>query len=970
MPSVPHITRIRRRRWNKYHNTKTQRGGLVLALLVSISFVLLIFGVTFFYSLATQNLPSLETLPLLIEPPGGLLLQATRFYDRSGEHVIHTVENPAVSERRYYHLGTQAEVQESDDFIHPNLVSATIAISDPTFWSNPGFSFQGTQANTHNTLAQKLVSDLILWDEVPGFWRSIRERLLAAQITERVGREKVIEWYLNSTDFGNLAYGVGAATQVYFGKSPAQLNLAEAAILAAVAESPALNPHDAPQAAIERGKVVLDALLGQGLITPQAAAQAKATRVTFRDPEPSKNVLAPAFIHLAWEHLSIDLPIERVQRGGFQIITTLDYDLQTQASCTTQVHLSRIQTQNGLNPEATSLDESPAACPASQLLATLSFDAQTLPTDLSANVMVLDPHNGQILALVSSSPPRSETSPTTPRPSGSLTTPFIYLTAFTRGFSPASLVWDIPTESGAQEREYQGPIRLRQALANDYLIPAEQTINQIGAENVLQTARQVGLTSISFDLSDQNTSSCPECSLILQGGEISLVEAVQAFGVFANQGTLVGLSANSLDQTGLEPLLPLTILDVQEPTQRAWLAEVAVKNRPVISNQLAYLMTDMLSDEAARWESMGHPNPLEIGRPAGAKMGETASGKDVWTVGFTPQLVVGVWMGLPSGIEGPNLPPKVASSLWHAVIQYATQEVPADSWKPPPGITSMDVCDPSGMLPTLQCPTIVTEVFLSGQEPTQPDTLYKTYQVNRETGRLATVFTPPELIEERIYLNIPPEASLWAESIGLETPPEIYDVLYEPSLLPEAQIQSPQTFETLSGLVTIQGTAGGSDFDSYRLQAGEGLNPSGWIVVQEDTATIVENGALGRWDTSGLNGLYALQLIVLRTNQRVDTTTIQVTIDNQPPDVSIPYPLDGDTFTTDQAPSLTFLVQAGDNLGLARVEYLMDGSLVASQIQPPFAYPWQTRAGKHVLTVKATDQAGNSSEASITFTVE
>jgi hypothetical protein len=141
-------------------------------------------------------------------------------------------------------------------------------------------------------------------------------------------------------------------------------------------------------------------------------------------------------------------------------------------------------------------------------------------------------------------------------------------------------------------------------------------------------------------------------------------------------------------------------------------------------------------------------------------------------------------------------------------------------------------------------------------------------------------------------------------------------------------------------------------------------------VVQEDTPQPVESGNLGTWDTAGLNGLYALQLIVLREDQQVDTTTLQVTIDNVPPETEIPYPEDGDTYSQSDYPTLTFLVQANDNLGLEKVEFYLDANPLASQTQPPYAYPWASETGKHVLTIRATDRAGNTSQTSVTFTVE
>lgn len=974
MPSIPHITRIRRRRWHKYHNTTIQRGGLGIALLISLSILVIFLGLPSLYIFAIRDLPSPELISLLLEQPDGFLMQPTRFYDRSGVYLIHTVENPAIQERQYLPFGIDDEKRGTKETLPTTLISATIAISDPTFWSNPGFSIRGISEDLHDTIAQKLVMDMLLRDEPASILRDIRERVLAAQIVHNYGREKAMEWYLNNTDYGNLAYGVQAAAQVYFGKAASQLNLSEVAILAAVGESPELNPFDSPLTALERGKIVIEAMAGQGLITEEQATAAKNIGVTFQEPILSENTLAPAFISLAWEQLSRTIPVDQLKRGGFEITTSLDYNLQIQTSCTTRFHLERI-----IDEGESSITNAVESCPGAQLLPTLNLDRDSsgnpfFGNDLSANVLVFDPTTGQVLALVAESPTLHATEWIEPHPPGSLMTPFIYLTAFTRGFNPASLVWDIPLDEPGLPVQitdlYEGPLRLRNALANDHLIPAIRVLQQIGLENVLQTIRQLGMSSLSIDLQNPAFNECPECQFVLASDEITLIDAAQAFGVLANQGFLVGQPSGRIHTEALEPLEAISVLNVIDSTNRDGSFATYAQTRPVITNQLAYLMTHILSDETARWSTLGHPNPLEIGRPVGAKIGRTADGANVWTVGYTPQLVVGVWTGIPSQDENLQLPTRVASTLWHAIIQSATQDVPAEDWQMPAGITTLDVCDPSGMLPTLQCPTVVSEVFLSGQEPTQPDTLYQSYQINKETHRLATVFTPPSLIEERIFLNVPPDASAWAESVGLETPPETYDVIYTPVMVPDAEIKYPSMFGTIHGLVTIQGSASGEDFISYRLQAGEGLNPSGWTVVEEDRVRPVVNGILGTWDTKNLNGLFALQLIVLRENQRVDTTTVQVTLDNLPPVVNITYPGEGDTFTSRVDKTITILVEASDNYGIEKIEYKIDNRLAITQIQPPYAYPWQSEPGNHTLSVTVTDRAGNSTSDSVTFLVK
>ena len=210
-------------------------------------------------------------------------------------------------------------------------------------------------------------------------------------------------------------------------------------------------------------------------------------------------------------------------------------------------------------------------------------------------------------------------------------------------------------------------------------------------------------------------------------------------------------------------------------------------------------------------------------------------------------------------------------------MQIASQSVPRTGWTAPADVSVINVCDPSGMLPTSECPNLVSEVFLNGNEPIQPDNLYRKVAVNRETGLLATVFTLPQLVEERVYLVVPPEARSWAESTGLEIPPSTYDVIQPPQINPNVTITSPELFTEVSGNVKITGTAAGENFVSYRVLAGQGLNPQQWIQIAEGNQPVT-NDVLASWDTTGLSGLYAVQLQVVRNDQRVDTAIIQVTV--------------------------------------------------------------------------------------------
>jgi hypothetical protein len=274
------------------------------------------------------------------------------------------------------------------------------------------------------------------------------------------------------------------------------------------------------------------------------------------------------------------------------------------------------------------------------------------------------------------------------------------------------------------------------------------------------------------------------------------------------------------------------------------------------------------------------------------------------------------------------------------------------------------------MLPTPECPAVVNEIFLTGNEPVQFDTLYRKLQINRETGLLATVFTPPELVEERVYLLVPPEAQEWARLVGdLPTPPQAFDVIQaETTSSSDGHISSPAMFAYVRGLVEINGSAGGDGFEVYRLQVGQGLNPQRWLQVGQDTQNPVADGELGIWDTQGLSGLYALQLLVIFQDQRVQTQVVQVTVDNQPPQVILLNPTDGQEIPLSSR-GVILQAQVSDDLAIQSAEFFIDDQRVSTLTQAPFTLTWQGRTGVHTLRVRATDQAGNSSQSEVSFRI-
>jgi len=986
---------MRRRLDRKGSSYPGRRSGLSCSLLLSLFVAINGLFAAVFYAQLTRDLPSVEVLPALLQPPLGQNLEPTRLYDRSGRHILLTLQNPAAAESHYLPVERSSTPAEgSQDAFASTLISATLATSDPGFWSHTGYTLAGLTTGGHPTLAQRLASDLLLEDESPGIRRSLRERFLAAQMTTRYGRTQVLEWYLNSAYYGRQVYGADGAARAYLNHSASDLSLAQAALLAAVAEAPALNPHDALQASLERQQLVLDQMLKQGWITPGQAESARQETLAFRSAEPLDRSLAPAFTRLALEQLSKTIPRARLERGGMRVLTTLDYDLQQQADCAAVVQLARLRDPHTDNRSASTLSGTP--CEASRLLPAIVM-AGNSPASfgaLYAGVMVQDPQSGQILALVGDTQPNIDPGRKPGFQAGSLLTPFVYLAAFTHGMGPASLMWDVPlivspADTGQMiattmpveyspsienfNGKFQGPVSLRTALANDYRVPVVSVLQTVGVENVRRTFQSLGLR---WQNSEVAPGSGASDLLPWEETYLTLVDASQAYSTLANSGVQVGMVVDSKENTQAgdpNALEPYTILKVEDTAGRLVWESGLPQQKPVLTPQLAYLTTNILADEAARWSSLGHPNTLEVGFPAAAKLGQTLDGLDTWAAGYTQQRTVTAWIGLrpyevqpEAGLEA-RLDPRAAAGLWRAILQYASRGLPVRDWPAPPGISRITVCDPSGQLPTSVCPKTVGEVFLAGSEPTQYDSLYQAVQVNRETGRLATVFTPPELIDEIVYLSIPPQAQEWSRQAGLSTPPEDYDVLQlSEAGSPDVSLSAPPMFANVRGEVTLKGSAAGEGFAFYRIQVGQGLNPSSWMQVGEEATLPRTNSTLAVWNTAGLNGLYAIQLQVVRKDRQMETSTLQVTVDNTPPAVDILYPLENESLS---GKTITFLAEATDDLALADVIFYLDGKPLHTLNTPPYALPWTAKPGAHTLVVRAVDQAGNPVEAEVKFEV-
>jgi membrane carboxypeptidase/penicillin-binding protein len=917
------------------------RGGFGCGSIAVILMAASLFLLGTAYMSLTSDLPSVAQLPYLLDPERGFLMQPTRLYDRTGEKLLLVLENPGIP-RRYLPIDPGYP-----QHISPYLVQVTLALYDPFFWSHPGFLWEDIYKPQPQTIPERLVDDLLLKDESPGLRRALRMRLLSAQLVSAYGRSQVLEWYFNSVYYGHLAYGADSAARLYLGKSASQLNLYEAALLAPIAEAPALNPLDTPGAALDRQDSALNHLLTMGIINVDERVEAIKNPLELVQVVPEPAQIAPAFNRMVLEQLITRYGRSQVERGGLRVITSLDYELQLQFVCTTQFQLMRL---NGIAGQPGL--PGGRACDAARLLPALPPDASIIESPLISSGVLLDLENGQILALLGDSSASDQSAELAGRQPGSLLSPFVAMAGFARGISPSTLVWDIPAAYTADESPnpdgiYHGPQRLRIALANDFLLPISQLLSQIGPMNVWRLVEPMGL---SLD----NTAQSEE--LLFGGGSVSPLDLAQAYSIFARQGIQIGEPRGRDNR-----LKPVMLLHVEDPAGHAWLEEPPLNQQAVISQPLAYLVNHVLSDEPARWPSLGYPNPLEIGRPAAAKVGRAGGGREVWALGYTPQLLAVVWLG--SDNSDLQLDPKMAASIWHAVMQHAVRDLPFSGWQTPAGINRMVVCDPSGLLPSATCPTTVDEVFLSGSEPVEVDTLFQVVQINRETGRLATVFTPLEMIDQQTYMSVPPEAQSWAQSAGILQPPVDYDSLRAPQSSPLANISAPASFLNVNEVVIVRGTAAGEGFESYRLQVGEGLNPRTWLQIEEPVTRPVQNGILGRWDTRGLDGLYALRLLVIYADRQVETAVIQVTVDNRSPQVQILYPEVGQIFSYPIKKNINLQVDVQENIEISRVEWFIDGILVGQTRQAPHILSWSGTLGEHQLTVKAIDTAGNTGES-------
>ncbi|MEO7910743.1 MAG: transglycosylase domain-containing protein, partial [Roseiflexaceae bacterium] len=717
-------------------------------------------------------------------------LGSTRILDRRGQ-LLYALPDPL--------SGQQRPIALQD--IPLALRQATIAVEDAGFYQNPGVELSGILRAAWldlqsgalvaggSTITQQLARGFLLEPELAQqrtLDRKLREAVLALKLNAGYSKDDILALYLNQTYYGGMSYGVEAAARHYFGKPARDLDLAESALLAGLPQAPSrYNPLAERAAAQARQSDVLDAMANAGYLLPAEASRAKAEPLQFATentenrnssapssvrsvPSVAQNgrMRAPHFVQYVLGLLDAQLGPEVVARGGLTVTTTLDVGLQDAAQ-----ELLRRQV----------------------LLLATPRDGGPDHRVRNGAVVVLDPSSGAILTMVGSpnfDDPASQgqvNAALARRQPGSAIKPLTYAAALERGWTPASTILDIPTTFQTREgrpyapqnydRAYHGPLALREALATSSNVAAVRVLDSIGIPALLDISKRLGITT----LGDPGSSSRYGLSLTLGGGEVTPLELTAAFGAFANGGrkvtpysivSITNAQGFSLIDEGRKTKDERSALVGGSSVPSSIVHRPSSEEQQVLSPQIAFLISDILSDRYARMHAFGTLSALDIDRPAAAKTGTTSDWRDNWTVGYTPDRVVGVWVGNAdgqpmeaiSGVSG-------AGPLWHDVMLAAHRGLPPRQFARPDGIVETMICAEGGLLPTPSCPATRRERFLVGSEPHQPDASHVALQIDTQLGCRAPVGYPADRVITRVFRVLPPEAESWVVAAGLPSVP-------------------------------------------------------------------------------------------------------------------------------------------------------------------------------------------------------
>ena len=807
------------------------------------------------YAYVSARLPSAQELTVRANT-----FESTKIYDRNGV-LLYEVFDPTGGRRTVVRL----------ERIPLQVRQALIATEDPTFYENPGFNIlsilrafwqnlrQGDIVSGASTITQQLVKNLYLSPEV-SFQRKIKEAILATEITRRFSKDQILEIYLNRVYYGNMAYGIGTAAEVYFNKTVDELTLAEGALLVGIQQGPALyDPYINLGGAKMRQGVVLDLMVKRGYLTRDEARKAQTEELHFA---PRRiEMKAPHFVVYVREQLEAQYGTELVDRGGLRVYTTLDMKLQEEAERIVRAKIAEVQ----------------------------EFDAS------NAALVALNPQDGQILAMVGSADFYNNDIDgqvnvcLSLRQPGSSIKPINYAAAFERGWTASTFIMDIRTEfpDGANppyvpknfDDKEHGPVLVRGALARSLNIPAVKTLQFVTLSGMLEMAHRLGVQSLNR----------PDygLSLTLGGGDVTMLELAAAYCAFANGGHRVK---------------PVPILRVEDSRGRR-IAEASLAPGPqVLDPRHAFLLTSILSDKEARLPTYGPNNALELSRPAAAKTGTTDDYRDAWTIGYTPDLVTGVWVGNSSGKPMKRIyGGRAAAPIWHDFMEEALQGTPAHEFLMPDGMESAEICPVSGKLRGDKCPPAVKEIFVAGTAPTLPCDIHTDVRLCSVSGKRAGEFCPSNIVYTQYNEVYPVEYRAWAEAQGKPQPPS--DPCDVHTRAPHVEITEPQDGSMLQGIVPILGSARMDDMHHYEVQLGIGDNPFSWMLLQQQSV-VLENGVLAAWNTWEIDsGVYSLRVVALdRHGNSAASPAVRVVVVNPTPTVT---PTPTATATPTQTPEPT-----------------------------------------------------------------
>jgi 1A family penicillin-binding protein len=809
--------------------------GLILGLLAMLFAGLVAAAVGLgIYAYYAGNLPLPEELHARANR-----FKTMRLLDRNGA-LLYEVIDPTGGRRR---LASYSELPE-------HLVDAVVATEDASFFSNPGFSLQaivralianlraGGIAQGASTITQQLVKMTFLTDEQT-LERKVKEAILAAEITRRYSKEEILEIYLNEAYLGNLSYGVAAAAETYFRKDVSQLTLDESALLAGMLQSPpSYDPYTQPEDARGRRDTVLRLMLYQSSIT--MAEFDEAVRAPIIVAPLRIEMKAPHFVMMVRQELEARYGSEQLYSSGWDVYTTLDLPLQREAE---------------------------------RLVAEGVADL----ADVGANngaLVALDPANGDVLALVGSADFWSEAiqgqvnMAARPRQPGSSIKPFVYLVALERGWSPATMVMDVtqsfpdlpgqPYIPTNYDHQQWGAMSLRTALANSRNIPAVGALNLLGPSSLTSVAQRLGISNAA--------NWTPGLALALGAGEAPLLDMTAAYAVLANEGRAV---------------TPRLIGRIADRQGRLVTQDPPAAPRQLVDPRLAFMLTDILDDDQARQRAFGANNALALPFPAAAKTGTTNDYRDNWTIGYAPDLAMGVWVGNADNTPMEQLSGgRGAAPIWRAAMLAALGAEARPGFARPDGLVEVDVCPISGQRRTSSCPSGRNELFLQESTP-GACTTHRVVAVCSASGQLATEGCPSDLVHDVQVTDLGPEWDAWAQGQGIATPPR------EPCAVHgfegRVMIQAPERSQP--AVIAVRGATIVPAFASYQVAVRREDQPD-WQLVTPDITAPVEEGLLFQWDASAFSpGRYLLRLTVRdqQGRERSAETAIELAIGRSAP---------------------------------------------------------------------------------------